>query len=81
MFLKDSDDGSVFFASIMLTDKLDFMLFFETEEEYEGWTLFGKRKKKKVVIYDSTGHNSKQVEAAITAYYKGRAKLKELIRP
>jgi hypothetical protein len=81
LFLKDSDDGSVFFASIMLVDKLDFMLFFETEEEYEGWTLFGKRKKKKGAVYDSTGHDSKQVEAAITAYYKDRAKLKELIRP
>ena len=79
LFLKDSDDGSVFFASIMLVNELDFMLYFETEEEFEGWTLFGRRKKKKRVIYNSTGNDSKKVEATIGAYYADRAKLKELI--
>jgi hypothetical protein len=79
LFLKDGDDGSVFFASVMLGNKLDFMLYFETEEEYEGWTLFGQRKKKKGVIYDSTGNNSNKVELAIRAYYTDRAKLKQLI--
>jgi len=82
LFLKDGDDGSVFFASIMLGDKLDFMLFFEAEEEDdEGWTLLGKRMKKQRVTDDSTGHDSKEVEAAITAYYSDRAKLKKLIHP
>jgi hypothetical protein len=79
LFLKDRDDGSVFFASILLEEKMDFMLYFETDEEFEGWTLFGKRKKKKRVIYDSTGNDSMKVETAITAYYTDRAKLKELI--
>jgi hypothetical protein len=78
-FLKDSGDGSVFFASIMLGNELDFMLYFEVEEEFEGWTLFGRRKKKKRVIYNSTGNDSKKVEVAIGAYYTDRAKLKELI--
>jgi hypothetical protein len=81
LFLKDSDDGSVFFVSIMLVNKLDFMLFYEIVEGYEGWTLFGKRKKKKGIIYDSTGHDSKQVEFAIKTYYTERARLRELINP
>jgi hypothetical protein len=79
LFLKDSDDGSVFFASILLVDKLDFMLFLETEEDFEGWTLFGKRWKKKRVIYDSTGHDTQKVEAAIRAFFNDRAQLKKLI--
>src|SRR4051794_8213967 len=69
LFLKDSSDGSVFFASIMLVDKLDFMLFLETEEDVEAWTLFGKRWKKKGAIYDSTGHNAQEVEDAIRAFF------------
>jgi len=81
LFLRDSDDGSVFFASILLGEELDFMLYYEAEEEFEGWSLFGKRKKKKKKIYDSTGNDSKKVETAITAYYTDRTKLKELIIP
>ncbi len=79
LFIKDSNDGSVFFASILLVDKLDFMLFLETEEDVEGWTLLGKRWKKKAVIYDSTGHGVKEVEAAIRAFYNDRSALKKLI--
>ena len=79
LFLKDSDDGSVFFATILLVDKLDFMLFLETEEDVEVWTLFGKRWKKKRVIYDSTGHNTQEVEAAIRAFFNDRSQLKKLI--
>jgi hypothetical protein len=55
------------------------MLFLETEEDFEGWTLFGKRWKKKRVIYDSTGHDTQKVEAAIRAFFHDRAQLKKLI--
>ncbi len=79
LFLKDSNDGSVFFASILLADKLDFMLFLDTEEEVEGWGLFGKRLKKKGATYDSTGHDAKGVEAAIRAFFNDRPALKRLI--
>ncbi len=79
LFLKDSNDESVFFASILLVDKQDFMLFLETEEDVEGWTLFGKRLKKKGAIYDSTGHNAQEVEAAIRAFFDDRSQLKKLI--
>jgi hypothetical protein len=79
LFLKDSNDGSLFFASILLVDKLDFMLFLETEEDVEAWTLFGKRWKKKPALYDSTGHDAQKVEAAIRAFFNDRAQLKKLI--
>jgi len=80
LFLKNSGNGSVFFASLMLAPKLEFMLFLETEEETEGWTLFGKRPKKKRVIYDSYGHNSEEAEEAIRAFYADdRSKLKQII--
>lgn len=79
LFLKDSNDGSVFFASILLVDKLDFMLFFETKEDVEAWTLFGKRWKKKPAIYDSTGHDAQKIEKAIRAFFNDRQQLKKLI--
>jgi hypothetical protein len=79
LFLKDSSDGSAFFASILLVDKLDFMLFLETEEDVEAWGLFGKRWKKRGVTYDSTGHDAKDVEAAIRAFFSDRSALKKLI--
>jgi hypothetical protein len=80
LFLKDTKDESVFFASIMLEARPDFMLFFETVEEVEVWTLFGRKKKKKAVTYDSTGHDAEEVESAIRAFYTDRARLKALIR-
>jgi hypothetical protein len=79
LFLKDSNDGSVFFASILLVDTVDFMLFLETEEDVEAWGLLGKRRKKKGVIYDSTGHDAKAVKAAIRAFFSDRSALKKLI--
>jgi len=79
LFLKNSSDGSVFFASILLVEKLDFMLFLETEEDVEVWGLFGKRWKKRSVTYDSTGHDAKDVEAAIRAFFSDRSALKKLI--
>lgn len=79
LFLTDRNDRSVFFASILLVDKLDFMLFLETEEEVEAWSLFGKRLKKRGATYDSTGHDAKEVEAAIPAFFSDRPALKQLI--
>ena len=69
----------MFFASILLVDKLDFMLFLETEDDVEAWGLFGKRLKKKGVTYDSTGHHAKEVETAIRAFFSDRTALKKLI--
>lgn len=71
----------MFFASILLADKIDFMLFLEMNEEVEAWGLFGKRWKMKEVTYQSTGHDGKKVEAAIQAFFNDRTALKKLISP
>jgi hypothetical protein len=81
LFLKKSDGASVFFVSIMEGEKLDFMLYLETTEEVERWGLFGKRKRKKAVIYDSIGHARQGVEEAIRAYYADdKKRLREIIQ-
>ncbi len=80
LFLRDTEDGSLLFASLMLKPEIDFQLYFETEEETEEPAFIGKRKVREWVAYDSTGHKAKEVEAAIQAFYAGdKEKVKDII--
>jgi hypothetical protein len=80
LFLRNTEDGSLFFASLMLKPEIDFQLYFETEEETEERAFLGKRKVKEWVAYDLTGHKPKEVEAAIQAFCDSdKEKLKDII--
>lgn len=80
LFLDEADESAQFFVSILYGDELNFMLYFARTEEVEGWSLFGKRWKRKRVSDDSYDHDRETVERGIRAFFDDRPTLLKLIR-
>ncbi|MEO6393220.1 MAG: hypothetical protein ABIP75_15325 [Pyrinomonadaceae bacterium] len=72
LYLEDENDGSKFFAAVLANDGIEFLLQFETGVEYEGWTLFGKRLKKRWTIIHSYDHDLASAEQAVELFFTDR---------
>jgi hypothetical protein len=76
----DSRSGESFFAGLLETDQVEFIVFFEYQEESEGWTLRGKRMRTRTNSMQSYGHDRAAVETAIRYFFADRPSLIKLIQ-
>lgn len=78
--LLDSGSGAMFFAGLLEADQVGFIVFFEYQKQFEGWTLRGKRPKTRTELMQSYGHDRASVEKAIHYFFEDRTALIKLIQ-